>query len=75
MQITFDSAGSWSCDNDFAGNVITFGIDDSSSYDSENRKNNFLILGEGPAYDINGSFVLPEKKFSINFTNANTNFV
>ena len=38
------------------------------------RKNNFLILGEGPAYDINGCFVLPEKNFSINFTIANTKF-
>ena len=37
-------------------------------------KNNFLILGEGPNCGINGSFGSPEKKFSINFTKANTKF-
>ena len=35
--ITFDSAGSWSFDNDFARNVIIFGVDVSSSFHSENR--------------------------------------
>ena len=37
-------------------------------------KNNFLILGLGPTYGMNGSFDSPEKKFSINFTKANTKF-
>ena len=37
---TFDSAGSWSFDNDFARNVISFGADNSSSSHSDNRKNN-----------------------------------
>ena len=39
-RITFDSEGFWSFDNEFAGNVITFGTD--------NRKNNFVGLSEGP---------------------------
>ena len=39
--ITFDSAGSWSFDNDLARNVITFGVNNSSSSRSDNRKNNF----------------------------------
>ena len=30
------------------------------------------MLGEGPTYGINGSFGSPEKKFSINFAEANT---
>ena len=60
--------------NDFTRNVIIFGVDNSSSSPSDNRKNNVLILGEGPTYGINGSFGSPEKKFSINFTKANTNF-
>ena len=72
--ITFDSAGSWSFDNDFARNVIIFGADVSSSFHSENRKNNFLMLVEGPTYGINGSFGSPEKKFRVNFTKANTKF-
>ena len=72
--ITFDSAGSWSFDNDFARNVIVFGVDNSSSSHADTRKNNFLVLGEGPTYGVNGGFRSPEKKFSINFTKANTKF-
>ena len=36
------------------------------------RNYNFLILGEDPTYDINGSFASLEKKFSIAFSIANT---
>ena len=32
------------------------------------------MLGEGPAYGINGSFRSPEKNSSINFTKENTKF-
>ena len=69
--ITFDSAGWWCFDNDFARNLIIFGVDNSSSSHSDNHKNNILILDEGPTYVINGSFGSPEKKISINFTKAN----
>ena len=51
--IRFDSGGSWSFDNDFARNIIILVVDNSSSSHSENRKNNILILGEGPTYGIN----------------------
>ena len=37
-------------------------------------KNNFLVLGEGHSFWINGSFDSAEKKFSINFRKANTKF-
>ena len=57
--ITFDSAGSWSFDNNIARNNIVFGVDNSSSPHSDNRKNIFLILGEGPTYGINGNFGAP----------------
>ena len=40
--------------------------DSAGSFPSDKYKNNFLILG------INGIFESPEKKFSINFTKANT---
>ena len=40
-RITFDSAGSWSFHHEFARNVIIFGVDNSSSSHSHNRKNNF----------------------------------
>ena len=68
------SVGSWSFDNDFAGDVIISGADNSSSSHSDNRKNDCLILGQGPTYGINGSFRLPDKKFNISFTKTNTTF-
>ena len=43
-RITFDSAVSWSFDNDFARNVVIFVVDNSSLSHSGNQKNNFLIL-------------------------------
>ena len=55
-RIAFDGAGSWSFGNDFAGNVVIFGIDNSSSSHSDNCKNNFLILDERDTFGINGSF-------------------
>ena len=72
--ITFNSRDCWSFDNDNARNVIIFGVDNSSSSHVDNRKNNFLMLGLGPTFRINGSFGLSEKKISINFTGATTKF-
>ena len=62
--IAFDNAGSWIFDNDSARNVITFSADNSSSSHFDNRRNKFLLLGEGTTFGINGSFGSPEKKFS-----------
>ena len=39
---------------------------------ADNRKNNFLVLGEGPTYSINESFRSQKKKFSPNFSKAKT---
>ena len=73
--IAFDSAGSWGFDNVFAINVIIFSVDNSLSSHSDNRKNNFLILGEGPIFGINEKFGATFSiKFSNNFTKANTKF-
>ena len=44
--IAYHGAGLQNFDNDFAKNVLIFGIDNSSSADTDNRKNNFLLLGE-----------------------------
>ena len=55
--ITFDSAGSLSLDNGTARNVIIFGVDNSSSSHDENRKNNFLVLGEGPTLVLTEALV------------------
>ena len=43
--IAFNGAGSWSFGNDFARNVLIFGVDNSSSSHEDNHKNNFLGLG------------------------------
>ena len=72
--IIFDSAGSWSFNNDTARNVIIFGVNNSSSTRANNPKNNFLVLGEGPVLGINGMFGSTEKSFSINFSKSNTKF-
>ena len=73
-RITFTSVGSWSFNNYFTRIIIILGINNSLSWHSDNRKNNFLILGESPTYGINESFGSLEKGFSINFTKANTKF-
>ena len=50
--ITFDGLSSSRFDNDFARNVIIFGVDDNSSSCTDNRKNNFLVLGGGLTDDL-----------------------
>ena len=71
---TFDSAGSWTFNNATTRNAIIFGVDNSSSSHSDNRKNNFLVVDGGQTFRINESFGSPEKKFSINFSKVNTKF-
>ena len=53
--------GEWNFGNIFARNVIIFGVDDSSSSHTDNRKNNSLELGKGPTYGINISFCVQRK--------------
>ena len=73
-QIAFDKAGWRNFADDNARNVIIFGADNSSSSHADNRKNNYLVLGEGPTYGINGSFGATDKKFNTNFSKAKTIF-
>ena len=54
---------------------IVSGVDNSLSSHVENPKNNSLILCEAPTLGINGRFGTPEKKFSMNFSKANTKLV
>ena len=49
---TFNSPGSWSFDNGTARNVIIYSVDNSSSSHADNRKNNFLVLDEGPTLEL-----------------------
>ena len=59
--LAFDVKVSCSFNDDFARNVIIFGVDNSSSSHTDNLKNDFLILGEGPTFGISGSFGAPER--------------
>ena len=68
--IAFDEAGSWSFGNDFDRNDVVFG----SLSHTDNQKNNFWALGEGPTGDINDSVGTAEKQNSINFTKANKKY-
>ena len=74
MERQFMKAGSWDFGNDFVENIVFFCVDNSSSSHTDNRKDKFLVLGEGLTYGIDGSFGLPEKMFSINFSKARSNF-
>ena len=68
--ITFDGRGKWSFGNDCAKNILVFGVDDSSSSHTDNRKNKFLVLGEGDTFVINARLGTLKKKFNINFSKA-----
>ena len=74
QEIEFDGEGSWSFDNDFARNVVIFGVNNSSSYHTDNQNNNFLVLAEGPTQGINDSIGAAAEKININFSKANTKF-
>ena len=56
----FDCADLWSFGNGFDRNVAIFGVDNSLSNHSENLKNDFLMLSEGPTIDIDDSVNITE---------------
>ena len=62
QEIVFDGESSWAFCNDFARNVVTFGVSNSTSSHTDKRKHNFLVLGEGSTDDINGSTGAAERK-------------
>ena len=66
--IGFDRDGIFSVGNGFGKNVITFGVDMSSSVHVDKKKNDILILGEGPTQGLDYTTLTAEKKYSINFT-------
>ena len=74
--IAFNGEDSWSFGNDFARNIVNFGVDDSPLSHTDDRENNYLVLGEGLTDGINDGTSSAEKKlvFSIEFSKANTNF-
>ena len=63
--IALDRKGRWNFGNYDVKNVLNFGIDNSSSSHADNHRNNCLALG-----GTNGSFDVPGKIFSINFSKS-----
>ena len=45
-----------------ARNVVIFGVDNSSSFHTDNQKNNFIVFGKGPAFGIKGNHGATEMK-------------
>ena len=72
QEIEFDRKDIWNYENDFARNVLIFGVDNTSSSHTDNQKNNFVVLGEGPTKDMRDRAGAAEKKISINFSKAKT---
>ena len=70
--ITFDGGSLWSFGDSFAKNIEIFGVDDSTSSHTCNKKINFFVLDEGPIDGINDSTGAAGKKK--NFIKAKTKF-
>ena len=58
-----------------AKNVITFGVDTSSSIHATNRANNIYVMGKELIQGINGTTIYTEKLFHNNFTEFGVKFV
>ena len=65
----------WSFGNGTARNVITFGVDNSSSSHSGNCKNNVLILNKCSTFEINGSFGDQKKRLVLILVKQTQSFV
>ena len=61
--------------NHFARNVVTFGVDNSSSSHPDNCKNNCIVLGQGSSDGINGSICKAEKILVLILVRQRQNFV
>ena len=59
--IAFDGKSQWKFGNDFDKNIVIFGVDNSSSTHTINSKKDFLVLGKGDTFGINGSLMHHEK--------------
>ena len=49
-------------------NVVIFGVSNSLSVNTNNKKNNILVLSEGSTQRLNDATVTAEAKYSINFS-------
>ena len=58
-----------------AKNVISFGVDTSSSIHATNRANNIYVMSKELIQEINGTTIYAEKLFHNNFTEFGVKFV
>ena len=73
--IGLDRKGSFSFPSGgFGLNVITFGVDMSSSIHVDNKKKDILILGKGPTQGLGKHSLTSKKTYSINFNVTKTKF-
>ena len=69
--IGFDSRSLFSIPNfDWVKNVVTFGVDMSSSWHVDNKGKDILILVRGPAQGLNGTTFTAKTEHSINFSRS-----
>ena len=65
----------WSFDNGFARYIVIFGVNITSSSYTDNQKNGFLVLGEGPTEGINDSVGAAEKSLILTSVKHRQHFV
>ena len=74
--IGFDSPSEFLfTDGSMERNVIIFGADMNSSLHVDNKNKDILILGEGPAKELDDTTLTAEAKYPINFTQLNKKFI
>ena len=73
--IGFDRKGTFSFGNGFGKNCIIFGVDMSFSVHIVNTKKDILVLVEDPTQEIDGTTLIAEKRYLINFTENNKKIV
>ena len=52
-------------------NIIIFGVNMSSSVHIDNKKKDILILGIGATQELNGTTLIADAQYSINFSGSN----
>ena len=73
--IVFDGKIEWSFDNGTDRNVIIFGVHNSSSSHSDNRKNYFLILGDVQLLELMEALVHQRKNLVLILVKRTQNIV
>ena len=56
------------------GKKVFFGVDNSSSVYTDNKKKNILALSEGPTQGLDDTSIKAEAKYFINFTESGKRF-